>query len=124
MHVPGMHRSDVSYDDLLGYLAEQGRDFTADNRTLRAHVKQALLLRFEGFQRAPNLTELREVAAAAIVEWVVMRFDRKVRDVDIKPNNQTYLRWKSREGYGTTPGVKTGELRDAIERRARVKVTT
>lgn len=115
LHVPGQHAGGVSYDELLGYLAAQGRDFLADSRSLRAHVKLRLQARFEGYQRAPNATELKREAAAAILEWVLARFDRKVRDVPIKANSVLYIKWKIHHDLDSRPGQATGELRDAIE---------
>lgn len=124
LHVPGSHTGGVAYDTLLGYLAEQGRNFLADSRSLRAHVKLKLQLRFEGYQRAPNATELKREAAAAILEWVLARFDRKVRDVPIKANDPAYLAMKVAQHKRNVPGQRTGELRDAIEDRGRVEVET
>lgn len=124
LHVPGTHAGGVAYNTLLDYLAEQGRDFTADSRPLRAHVRLKLQARFEGYQRAPNATELKREAAAAILEWVLARFDRKVRDVPIKANAPEYIRWKVQHDKRTVPGQSSGELRDAIEDRGRVEVET
>lgn len=124
LHVPGQHAGGPSYEQLLGYLAEQGRNFLADSRSLRAHVKLKLQLKFEGYQRAPNATELKREAAAAILEWVLARFDRKVRDVSIKANAPAYIALKVAQHKRNVPGQRTGELRDAIEDRGRVEVST
>lgn len=125
LHVPGTHSGGgPTYNALLGYLAEQDRDFTADTKSLRAHVRLKLQLRFESrVAKVPTVAEMRVVAADAILEWVLGRMDRKVRDQFIRANDVEYGHWKRRVGLDTRPGQATGELRAAIKDRGRVKVT-
>lgn len=122
LNVPGSH-GEVSNAVLLGYLAEQGRDFAADTRSLRDHVRLVLQTKFEGYQRAPNAVELKRVAAEAILAWIVARFDNKVRDIRIKRNAPAYSLFKRKHGFDSRPGIRTGQLRDAVRDDGSIKIT-
>ena len=121
MRIPGSHGS-ISNEDLLDILAGGGRDFAADSPRLRAHIAEALIEQFAGDRRMPGATQLRQIASAAIVEWVVMRFENMLRDVPIKPNASAYRAWKRTHATYTAPGMQTGALRTAIKERGRAKI--
>ena len=75
LRVPGAHPSGPAYDTLLGYLAAQGRPFAADSSKLRDHVAHVLIEQFGDAKRAPGAAQLRQFAAAAILEWVLARLE-------------------------------------------------
>lgn len=122
LHVPGQHTRGPSYDDLLGYLAAQGRDFRRDTAGLRRHVRQALLDAFGGATTLPTRGAMTTVVADAILEWIVMRFDNLVQDVRIPRNKPAYGYWKAKHGLDSRPGQATGELRDALADAGEVTV--
>lgn len=116
LHVPGDHsKSDVSYDELLGYLAAQGRDFTQDTKSLRAYVTQELLAAFDDFRRMPTRYEIANVVRLSVVAWIVKRMEREVRDVRIKANEANYAFWKRKHGLDSRAGIATGELLEAVK---------
>lgn len=123
LRVPGTHPGGLSYERLLAILAEQGRDFAADSKRLRAHIATAWLEQFGGATRAPGQAQLKQFAAAAIIEWFVARFDSGLRDVPIKSNDSAYRAWKRRHAAYSAPGMRSGKLRDRIKNQGNVKVT-
>lgn len=122
LRVRGVHPSGVTYEALLGYLAEQGRDFTADSPRLREHVAYALVEQFGSDARAPGTQQLRQIAAAAILEWVLARIESGQRDVPIAPNERRYRAWKRVHAPYSRVGMRTGALRDAIRDKGRVAI--
>lgn len=122
LRIRGTHPSGIAYEELLRILAEQGRDFTADSRRLRDHVAYALVEQFGSDQRAPGTQQLRQIAAAAILEWVLARIESGQRDVPIKANAAAYRAWKRRNAAYSRVGMKTGALRDALRDKGRVAV--
>lgn len=121
LRIPGTHPSGLSYEELFDILARQGRDFGADSDRLRAHIRYALREQFDG-GRAPGKAQLRQIAEAAILEWILSRIETGLRDVPIKPNDSKYRRWKMRYAAYSRVGMRTGALRDRIRDRARVKI--
>tara|TARA_R110000868_G_scaffold62436_1_gene188645 strand:+ start:291 stop:719 length:429 start_codon:yes stop_codon:yes gene_type:complete len=121
MRIPGSHGA-ISNEDLFDILAQGGRDFGADSPRLRAYITEALVAQFAGDKRMPGQAQLRQIASAAIVEWVVMRFENMLRDVPIKPNASAYRAWKREHATYTAPGMRTGALRTAIKERGRAKI--
>jgi hypothetical protein len=121
LRIPGTHPSGISYEELFEILANQGRDFAADSPRLREHIRYALREQF-GTGRAPGKAQLRQIAEAAIIEWIVARIDSGLRDVPIKPNESSYRRWKVRNAAYSRVGMRTGALRDRIRDNARVKI--
>lgn len=122
LRLPGAHPSGIAYQKLLAILAEQGRDFLADSRRLREHVAYALLEQFGDDKRPPGPPQLRQIAAAAILEWVLARLEGGQRDVPIKPNDPAYRAWKRRNANYSRPGMSSGALRDALRDDATVTV--
>jgi len=122
LRVPGAHPSGLAYDELLRILADQGRDFAADSTKLRDHVARALVEQFGDDRRPPGLTQLRQIAAAAILEWVLTRLEMGNRDVPIKPNEPGYRAWKQRNANYSRPGMRSGALRDQLRDKGRVAV--
>lgn len=122
LRVPGAHPSGPTYDQLIEWLAAQGRDFTADSPRLREHVRMALLAQFGDDRRVPGRAQLQQIIAAAVAEWVLLRLEMGQRDVPIKANAPAYRRWKLRHRPFSRPGMATGALRDALRDRARVRV--
>ena len=118
LRVPGRHPSGLSYTELLDILASQGRDFAADSRQLRSHVLYALREQFGGDAVLPGRAQLAQIASAAIVEWIVARFENGLRDVPIKAITSGYRATKRAAGEYTSVGMRTGSLRDAIKSRA------
>ena len=123
LRVPGSHPRGLSYDELLAILAEQGRDFAADSKRLREHIAIAWREQFGGATRAPGQAQLKQFAAAAILEWIVARFETGLRDVPIKPNDSAYRAWKRRHAAYSVPGMSSGKLRDRVKNQGNVKVT-
>jgi len=121
LRIPGTHPSGISYEELFEILANQGRDFGADSPRLREHIRYALREQFEG-GRPPGKAQLRQIAEAAIIEWIVSRIETGLRDVPIKPNDPKYRRWKMKNAAYSRVGMRTGALRDRIRDNARVKI--
>jgi hypothetical protein len=65
---------------------------------------------------------MRQIAEAAIIEWILHRIEDGRRDVPIAPNNAAYRRWKMKHAAYWRVGMRTGALRDRIRFRARVKI--
>lgn len=122
LRVPGAHPNGPAYDTLLGYLAAQGRPFAADSSKLRDHVAYVLIEQFGDAKRAPGAAQLRQFAAAAILEWVLARLESGQRDVPIAPNAPAYRAWKRKHANYSRPGMSSGALRDAIRDKGRVTV--
>lgn len=122
LRVPGAHPTGLAYDELLGILERQGRDFAADSKRLREHVAYALVEQFGDDRRPPGVTQLRQIAAAAILEWVLTRLEMGNRDVPIKPNDPAYRAWKKRNTAYSAVGMRTGALRNALRDKGRVTV--
>ena len=122
LRIPGTHPSGIAYADLVAILAAQGRDFTADSPRLRAHVAYALVEQFGGDTRVPGLPQIKQIAAAAIIEWFVARIDSGQRDVPIKPNDPAYRAWKRKHAAYSVPLMRTGALRNRVRDNATVTV--
>jgi hypothetical protein len=123
LRIPGTHPSGLSYDELFGILARQGRDFAADSPRLRGHIARVLEEQFGDSRRAPGVTQVRQFAESAILDWILNRLERGLRDVPIKPNDPAYRRWKQKYAAYSRVGMRTGALRNRIRDNARVKVT-
>ncbi len=121
LRIPGTHPSGLSYEELFDILAAQGRDFGADSPQLRGHIRYALREQFDG-GRAPGRAQLRQIAEAAILEWIVSRIETGLRDVPIRPNDPKYRRWKMKHAAYSRVGMRTGALRNRIRDNARVKI--
>lgn len=124
LRVSGKHPSGPSYEELLGYLDDGGRDFLAVTPATRKHLLASLTIAFEGARRVPSVREMRDVIRDAFKEWVLKRFAGKVRDQHLRALTIPYARRKKSDGYGGAPiGVRTGALRDRIEDAGRVVIT-
>lgn len=121
LRIPGTHPSGLSYEELFDILARQGRDFGADSPRLRGHIRYALREQFDG-GRPPGKAQLRQIAEAAILEWILARIEMGLRDVPIKPNESSYRRWKVKHAAYSRVGMRTGALRNRIRDNARVKI--
>ena len=121
LRIPGTHPSGLSYEELFGILARQGRDFGADSPQLRGHIARVLEEQF-GSGRPPGRAQLRQIAEAAILEWILSRIETGLRDVPIRPNDPAYRRWKVRNAAYSRVGMRTGALRNRIRDNARVKI--
>lgn len=122
LKIPGSHPSGISYDELFSILQDQGRDFAADSPRLRAHIERALEEQFGDSKRPPGVQQVKQIAGAAIIEWILNRLERGLRDVPIKPNDPKYRRWKQKYAAYSRVGMKTGALRNRIRDNARVKI--
>jgi hypothetical protein len=69
-----------------------------------------------------NVEQAKRVAALDIRAWIVSRFERQGRDVDLASLNPTYRSWKGANGFSTKIGIRTGFLLSNV-RRAVVTVT-
>jgi hypothetical protein len=112
----------LSYEELFEILQGQGRDFAADSPRLRAYIESALKEQFGDSKRAPGVQQARQIAGAAIIEWILNRLERGLRDVPIKPNDPAYRRWKQKYAAYSRVGMRTGALRNRIRDIARVKI--
>jgi len=124
LRVPGTHPSGLSYDALIAILAAQGRDFTADSERARDHVRIVLREQFAGSTRPPGLAQLKQFAAAALLEWMLARIESGLRDVPIKPNDPVYRAWKRKHAAYSVPLMHTGALRNRVRDHGRVEVKT
>lgn len=123
LSVPGRHYGGLSNNALLEVLADGGRDFAATTTAMRAHVRATVQTHFEGVTKLPRPREIEAVMDAAAVEWIVKRFDGKVRDQHLRLLTIPYARAKSRDGYGgKSIGVRTGSLVAAVEDHGRVTI--
>lgn len=122
LRIPGRHPSGLPYDDLFEILQKQGRDFAADSDRLRGHIARVLQEQFGESRRPPGVAQARQFAEEAILEWILNRLERGLRDVPIKPNDPKYRRWKQKYAAYSRVGMKTGALRDRIRDNARVKI--
>lgn len=124
MRVPGKHPSGPSYEELLGYLDDGGRDFLAVTSAARKHILAVATVAFENGRRVPTVREVRDVIRDAFKEWVLKRFAGKVRDQHLRALTIPYARRKAADGYGGEPiGTRTGALRDRVEEAGRVVIT-
>lgn len=121
LEVPGNHPSGIAYMDLLAILDAQGRPFLKNTRSLREHAARTLRLTYDGATTLPTVREMESVAALAILDWIVRRRFGGNPDVRMTALTQPYLKAKHRAGFGTTIGVRTGALRDAVA-SARVEI--
>jgi hypothetical protein len=123
LRIRGHHSSGISYQKLVGILAAQGRDFAADSRRLRDHVAKGLVEEFADDARAPSRESLKQVAGALILEWVLNRLERNLRDVPIRSNASAYRAWKRKHSKYSAPGMRSGELRDALAESGRIAIS-
>lgn len=116
--VPGYHPgSDLTYDELLDVLEEQGRDFRADTTALRRSVLADVQLRLADLGRMPLAREFNDAFAAAVLAFIAKRFGVGGFVRDIKPRRLTlaYAKRKAADGYGANPiGVRTGALANRL----------
>jgi hypothetical protein len=123
LDVPGEHYSGLPHNELLAILAKQDRDFAHATTAMRAHVRATVALHFEGAIRLPSTREVDAVMDAAVVEWIVKRFDGKVRDQHLRLLTIPYAKAKAKAGYGSKSiGVRTGSLVAAVEDHGRVTI--
>lgn len=119
LKVPGIHYGGLTNQELLDILAKNGRDFATNNATLKRHVATFVSLALEGATRLPTQHEVDQLRATATLGWIIKRMDYEVRDVRIRMNTNTYQRAKRKAGFLGPVGVRTGALREAVQ-RARV----
>lgn len=113
--IPGGHYSGLSNQALYEILASQGRDFAAPSRALNEHVKLTILSEFEGMA-TPSINALKQCAATAVLEWIVSRWETRVRDVPIKRLPQgsgTWFERKRKRGLDLRVGIASGALLEA-----------
>ena len=122
LHVPGKYKRGPSFDDVMGYLADMGKDFAADSATMHRRVRSALMSEYESADAVPLMLEFRETAAEAILGTIVARVENRLRDVPIKSNSQAYTRRKVKSGQDSRTGIRDGFLLAAITDRGRVTV--
>lgn len=124
LRIPGTHYSGLSNQALLEVRANEGRDFAADTVQLRQHLRRELAERFRGFDRAPTLSELRDLTSKLIVNFIAS--DRVLHgggDVILPALSPAYAAWKRKQGKGGKPiGVYRGDWLRAL-RKARVEFT-
>lgn len=119
LRVPGTHYGGLTNQELLEVLAANGRDFAANNATLKRHVATVVSLALEGATRLPTQHEVDKLREAATLEWILKRLNYEVRDVRIKMNTNDYQKLKRKAGFDGPVGVRTGALREAVQ-KARV----
>lgn len=115
----GAHYSGLTNQEILDLFIKHGRDFTADTSQLRRHVEESLLNGFKG-KRWDDDTAA-EIAAEAILEWIVSRVEDERRDTFIPALTPDYLRRKRAKGEDTRVGVKKGRFLKALK-KARVNI--
>jgi hypothetical protein len=108
-------------NDVLGYLADMGKDFGADSPSLRNRLRIDLLKEFEDYPRLVQRPQLEQFASTFIIETILARFNLDLRDVRIKANSDAWTRWKAAHGRFTVVGKNTGDTVEAIEERGRVE---
>lgn len=123
LDVPGQHYGGLSNNELLEILKDQGRDFAHATTAMRAHVRATVALLFENRYSVPTQREINDAIDHAVIEWIVKRFDGKVRDEHLRLLTIPYARAKAKAGYGSKSiGVRTGSLVAAVEDRGRVRI--
>lgn len=122
--VPGVHPlSSLTYDELLDVLESQGRDFRAQTSAMDRYVLAEVQTKFESIGRVPLMREIDEAVGHAVLEWIVKRFEGKVRDEPLRRLTLAYARRKKRDGYGGRPiGTRTGALALRVAEFGRVIV--
>ncbi len=116
LDVPGTHRGGITNADLLDVLAAQGRDFAANTRSLRAHVRTGLQLAVEETGRVPTNAQLEALARDLVLDWILGRMEGRVTDIRLRALTQAYRRRKfhAPDTKFNTIGMRTGQLHDAV----------
>lgn len=120
--VPGRYPRGPSLQEVLGWLADDGRNFTEDTPDLRVYVRRRLREELAGLRTYLPLRRAQSIVEDAVLEWVRSRFEEQGKDVHLAPLSPRYLEQKRRGGYDTRIGIRTGRLLDAIRTKARVRV--
>jgi hypothetical protein len=118
--VEGGYKRGPSYQTVLDeYLPEMGKNFTAPSRTMREDLRHAIedenagriareQISFASMERSP-------AAQDAVRDRVVARFENRSRDVRVRANKPSYTLWKSKHGFNTRVGIRTGDLLAAVK---------
>jgi hypothetical protein len=114
IEIPGTHYSGLTNQQMLEIRQREGRDFAANNRTMRAHVAAFVRIALEGATRMPTVAEVERLQAAAVLEWILKRVDYEVRDVRIPLLTPAYQKRKRAAGFLGPVGVRTGAWREAL----------
>lgn len=126
LQVDGGYKRGPSYQDVLGYLADKGKDFTRDSREMREGIRHALedenasrvareLVSFASMERS-------KAAQDSVRNRIVARFENRSRDVRIRANKPSYTIWKSKHGFDTRVGIRSEDLLSAVkEGRVRLR---
>jgi hypothetical protein len=122
--VPGTHASGISYNDLLGILYAQGREFIEQNASLQRHLRTELGIAFGGATAMPTRAQLENAHAAAVRKRVSDRILRAVRDVRVKALLAATVEKKRAHGAvnPALPGYDTGELQRAVAAKLQTRV--
>jgi hypothetical protein len=114
LQLVGEYASGTAYADVIGYLAERGKDFLHVSPNMRRAVAAALVEEFVGEPRIPRPNQINRVAGEAILAIVVKRFENRLRDVRIRANKDSYTRKKIADGYDSRVGICTGQLLENV----------
>lgn len=120
--VPGRYPRGPTLQEVLGWLKDDGRDFTEDTPELRLYVRRRLREELAGLRTYLPLRRAQSIVEDAVLEWVRSRFEEQGKDVHLAPLSPRYLKQKRDGGYDTRIGIRTGRLLDAMRSRARVRV--
>lgn len=116
--IPGEHDGGLTNQALFEILAKQGRDFGANNRSLRNYVATEIRIHLEGTRRLPTNEDLDALAARAVLARIMSRLHGKVRDITVRRLTEAYARAKYKAGFRTPIGVRTGALYYAVAEAA------
>jgi len=116
--IPGEHDGGLTNQALFEILAKQGRDFGANNRSLRNFVATEIRIHLEGTRRLPTNEELDAIGARAVLARIMSRLHGKVRDITVRRLTEAYARAKFKAGFKTPIGVRTGALYYAVAKAA------
>lgn len=121
--VPGDHTGGISHQGLLAVLASQGRDFLQSTVQLYQAVNVALRREYMGGGKLPSVFALKKTTEPALLDHIELRLSKRGNaDIRAEPRSPEYVRQLQREGRAGQPvGVRTGELRRAFSRNARIR---
>jgi hypothetical protein len=113
LRIPGTHYSGNTNQRLLEFRQAEGRDFAADSRELRDHVRAAVAAEMGATWDDDRAAQ---IASREIVVWIVKRIYGEVTDVELEPLNPEYRAWKLSHGLDGRIGIAHEKWVKAVAR--------
>jgi hypothetical protein len=117
LRIPGNHYSGLSNEELLEVRKEEGRNFGKTTTPQAEHVEERIADKFENRKTPPSDSMVRQVAQAALKEWLVMRVENGGLDISLRPLTPRYAAWKAKKYPGRPIGVARGRWIGAVKKR-------